>query len=202
MEIVEKLSLLAQENKKLHDLLQSVTSTPSDNGFLANVTPILKNSMENATRYAGKQKTQRRHRGLKKFATLLYINAGFMAYQFIQGNIPEALPSLRTVQDIVHSHYEPFFEGQFYFDELWHYLENHHAPLVVTISEDATRIISSVEYDSHSNCCISFVFPIKQNGAVNHDATLIDIDATPCIATEVVGSKITHNCSLRAGHGT
>ena len=98
---MEKISLLAQENKKLHDLLQSVTSTPSDNGFLANVTPILKNLMENATRNAGKQKTQR-HTVLKKFATLLYINAGSMAYQFIQGNIPEALPSLRTVQDIVH----------------------------------------------------------------------------------------------------
>lgn len=65
--------------------------------------PILKNLMENATRNAGKQKTQRRHTEvLKKFATLLYINAGSMAYQFIQGNIPEALPSLRTVQDIVH----------------------------------------------------------------------------------------------------
>lgn len=48
-------------------------------------------------------KRQRRHTEvLKKFATLLYINAGSMAYQFIQGNIPEALPSLRTVQDIVH----------------------------------------------------------------------------------------------------
>ena len=154
-----KISLLAQENKKLHDLLQSVASTPSDNGFLANLTPILKNLMENATHNAGKQKTQRRHTEvLKKFATLLYINAGSMAYQFIQGNIPEALPSLRTVQDIVHSQYEPFFEGQFYFDELWHYLEKHHAPLVVTISEDATKIISSVEYDPRSNCCVALCF--------------------------------------------
>lgn len=65
--------------------------------------------MGNATHNAGEQKTQRRHTEvLKKFATLLYINAGSMAYQFVQGNIPDPVPSLRTIQDIVHSQYEPF----------------------------------------------------------------------------------------------
>ena len=83
--------------------------------------------MENATNNVGKEKRQRQHpEVLKKFATLIDINAGSIAYQFIQGNIPEALPSLRTVQEIVHSQYEHFCEGHFHFDELRVYLDNAH----------------------------------------------------------------------------
>lgn len=137
----------------------------------SNITPILKSLMENATNNVGKDKRQRRHpEVLKKFATLLYINAGSMAYQFIQGNIPEALPSLRTVQEIVHSNYGHFCEGHFRFDELRVYLDKHKAPLIVTVSEDATRIISSVEYDAHTNSCVGFVLPNQQNGQLNCDA--------------------------------
>ena len=129
----------------MSEILLSVSNTPSE--CPTTVTPILKSLMENATRNAGKQNKQRRHTEvLKKFATLLYINAGSMAYQFKQGNIPEALPSLRTVQDIVLLQYEPFLEGQFRFDELRQFLDKYNAPLLVTVSEDATRIISTTPF--------------------------------------------------------
>ena len=54
-----------------------------------NVTPILKSLMENATKNIEKAI---RDRGdtLMKFAILLYINAGSMAYEFIH-EIPEAI---------------------------------------------------------------------------------------------------------------
>ena len=89
-EIVEKISLLVQENKKLHDLLQSVTSTPSDNGFLANVTPILKNLMENATRNAGKQKTEETYRGIKKVCHSFIYKCRFHGLSVYSGKYPRS----------------------------------------------------------------------------------------------------------------
>lgn len=112
---------------------------------------------------------------MKKFAALLYINAGFMAYNFIHCNIPEALPSLRTIQGIVQSQYQPFYEGYFHFDELIIHLKKHNAPLFVTVSEDATRIIKSVEYDPHTNRCVGFVLPSAVNGQVNADAFTVTL---------------------------
>jgi len=42
--------------------------------------------------------THRRHPSiLKKFATVVFILAGPMVYELIQQNMPQALPSVRTV---------------------------------------------------------------------------------------------------------
>ena len=40
-----------------------------------------------------------------------------LAYELIQQNMPEALPSTRTVQSAIHSEYETI-QGVFRFDEL------------------------------------------------------------------------------------
>ena len=71
-----------------------------------------------------------------------------MAYSFVQQNMPAALPCLRTVQESIHAEYHPLSEKQFQFDDLFGYLKKFAAPLVMAISEDATRVISRVEYDS------------------------------------------------------
>lgn len=65
-----------------------------------------------------------------------------MAYQFIHSNLPEALPSLRTVEGIVQRQYSHIEEGKFRFDELLRYLEEHDLPLLVSVAEDATRVVS------------------------------------------------------------
>ena len=121
--------------------------------------------MNNANKNAGKYNKQRRHPiVLKKFATLLLINCGSMSYEFLHSNMPEALPSLRSIQNIIHSDYESFREGIFRFDELIQHLSKHEAPFLVTVAEDATRIIKTVEYDSASNTCVGFVLPTNSNG--------------------------------------
>jgi len=61
-----------------------------------------------------------------------------MAYNFIYRNLPEALPSLRTIQDIVQSKYQPCHKGHFCFEDLVLHLKKHNAPFLVTIAEDAT----------------------------------------------------------------
>ena len=154
--------------------------TPSAAGFEldsdAHITPVLRSMMENATNNIGKGLKRRRHTVIMiKFATLLYINAGSMAYNFIHRNIPEALPSLRTIPGIVQSQYQPFYEGYFHFDELIIHLKKHNAPLLVTVSEDATQIIKSVEYDLHTNRCVGFVLPSAVNGQVNADAFTVTL---------------------------
>ena len=69
-----------------------------------------------------------------------------LAYEFIQQNMPEALPSLRTIQSVVHKEYNTFHEGCFRFDEFEQYLKQYKAPNVISIGEDATRVIARADF--------------------------------------------------------
>ena len=54
--------------------------------------------LENAEKNCLKFPTQRRHNNLiKQFATALFVYSGPIAYNFLHKNMPECLPSLRTV---------------------------------------------------------------------------------------------------------
>lgn len=61
--------------------------------------------------------------------------------------MPEALPCRRTAQSILYREYHPIQEGSFCFESLAKHLERYHAPKVVSIGEDATRVISRIDYD-------------------------------------------------------
>ena len=87
-----------------------------------------------------------------------------MAYDFVHSNMPEALPSLRTVQRTVTRSYKSLYEGEFQYDALVAHLKAYDAPMVVTVGEDATRVISRVEYDNETNCLVGFVLPNDANG--------------------------------------
>ena len=54
---------------------------------------------------------------------ILYIYSGSVAYDYIHKNMPEALPSLRTVQSLIQSQYSHIEEGRFRFDELMEHLQ-------------------------------------------------------------------------------
>ena len=130
-----------------------------------NLCPVLQQLLLNARRNAGKVPQQRCHQQImKKFATSLFIYSGPLAYEFIHRNLSEALPSLRSVQRIVSSEYQSFYEGTFRFDELLTHLQAYNAPLVITIGEDATRLIARVDYDSETDRLVGFVLPCNKNG--------------------------------------
>ena len=59
--------------------------------------------------------------------------------------MPEALPSLETVQNVVHNQYSKVDDGIFRFNELVVHLKKYDAPFLVAIAEDATRIVQIVE---------------------------------------------------------
>ena len=102
---------------------------------------------------------------MKKFASSLFIYAGPLAYRFIHQNIPEALPCVRTVQNILYHQYEPITEGEFL---LLQHLESYNA--VKFVGEDATRVVSRVDYDVETDRLVGFVLPCTKDGC--HAQTL------------------------------
>lgn len=72
-----------------------------------------------------------------------------------------ALPSIISTIDRYISKTDGFVaEGILRSNELLNYLESRNLPLVVSLSEDATRISGRVQYDSKSNEIIGFVLPL------------------------------------------
>ena len=121
--------------------------------------------MLNAEKNLEKLPKQRRHQELlRKFSISLFIYCGPLAYHFIHSNIPEALPSLRTVQRAVSNEYRPIHEGEFRFKELLAHLNAYKTPKVIAIGEDATRVISRVEYDNETDKLVGFVLPCNEQG--------------------------------------
>ena len=163
------------ENRQLSLLLQQFASSnestqvPPQESF----TNILRQLVLNAEKNHNKCPTHRRHSAiLKKFATVLFILAGPMAYELIQQNMPEALPSIRTIQSTIYLEYKTISEGSFRFDELKGHLDQYDAPSFISIAEDATRIVGRVEYDSKTDRCVGFVLPLDQNGLPKGDSFL------------------------------
>ena len=101
---------------------------------------------------------------MKKFSTALLIYSGPLAYEFMHHNMPQAFPSLRTVQNIIQLEYSMIHEGVFRFNKLLEHVKLHKSSTYVSIAEDATRIISRVDYDPKTNRCVGFVLPVGQDG--------------------------------------
>ena len=100
--ILNDIERLTIENRTLSDLLRHVNiheEMPS-----CSLTPVLKQIISNAEKNAERLPHGRRHpEVLKKFSIALFIYAGPVAYEFLQQNLPQALPSLPTIRRIVHS---------------------------------------------------------------------------------------------------
>ena len=108
-------------------------------------------------------KGRRHNEIMKKFSLSLLLTVGSSAYELLHINMPEAFPSLSTVEREANRRYSPQAEGEFTFDKLLAHLEGYNAEKIVSISEDATRVISHVEYDSSNNKIVGFVLPLDCN---------------------------------------
>ena len=165
LEDIEKLQL---KNKYLSEMLQHQLNISSHEKCDYNeslLTPILKQILLNITKNSEKDDKHQRHsETVKKFCTALFIYCGPLAYEFIQHNMKQALTSLRTIQRVLHSEYRTLDEGSFRFDELEKHIELHGCPKIVSIGEDATRIIARVDYDSETDRCVGFVLPLNEKG--------------------------------------
>ena len=178
--IIEQLDIMARTNS---DLLNALNAAKDERiNTLCKYTSLaqcedfgsfFKQLLSNAESNVSKLPNQRRHDEIiKKFSCSLFLYAGPMAYNFIHSNIPVAIPSLRTVQRVLQSDYHMLSEGEFQFDELVNHLRRYNAPPLVSISEDATRIISRIEYCNRTNRLVGFSLPCNNDGLPIPDSFL------------------------------
>lgn len=99
---------------------------------------------------------------IKLFAAYLRMIAGPLAYQTLQKNLQSALPSLPSTNRYISSSNYRIVEGIPRYNELLIYLNERNLPLVVSLSEDATRIVGKMQYDSSTNQVVGFVQPINR----------------------------------------
>ena len=166
-----------QRHPELHKVVRNVDTQLKQlslNDCESNFCPLFKQLLANAYNNANKTPTSHRHDEIiKKLATSLLIYAGPMAYDLIHLNMPTALHSLRTVQREVRNEYQTISEGYFQFDGLEKFLTQHCiSHKVISISKDATRIITRVDYDSESDRLVAFVLPCNDKGLPLVDAFL------------------------------
>lgn len=102
---------------------------------------------------------------IKLFSAYLRMIVGPLAFESIHRNLEAAIPSLPSTNRYIRKYKSHITEGILRYGELKLYLEKRKLPLVVSLSEDATRIVDKVQYDATTNQLIGFVPPLnKQNG--------------------------------------
>lgn len=97
----------------------------------------------------------------RRFWTYIRLLAGRLAYSTIHRNYELCIPSLSTTNRYAKNKSKHIHESCLRTNELLEYLEARNLPLIVCISEDATRIDGRIQYDSRSNQIVGFVPPIN-----------------------------------------
>lgn len=143
-----------------------VVEKESENDYSNSQTHrILNKLLDIANQNFNRPKQGHRFDGITSFAVYFRMVSGRMAYETLQKNMPLALPSLSSTDYHIHKSNNRVVEGVLRCDELLLYLNERNQPLVVALSEDATRIDNRVQYDKSTNQLIGFVLPVnKANG--------------------------------------
>lgn len=126
---------------------------------------ILNKLLENADQNISRPKEGYRFDDdTKRFAAYLRMMCGPTLYNVLHRNLELALPSIVTVNKKIHSS-NNINEGVLRCNELLLYLKEQNSPLVVGLSEDATRIEGRIQFDPKTNQLVGFVLPIiSKNG--------------------------------------
>lgn len=114
---------------------------------------------------------------VKEASAYLRMVSGKLAFETLQSNFLSALPSVSTVNRFINKANGKVTECVLRANELLTYLKDRNLPLVVSLSEDATRISGRVQYDSKSNQIIGFVPPIDRKTG---DAITTKLSCSKC----------------------
>ena len=169
--VLNEIKQLLKKNSKLTELLSTQIAIQDNTKVNIDMPSLLGKLIENAEANCPKYHKSRRYTEvITKFATSLFIYSGPLAYNFIQQNMPTAIPHLRTVQRSVNKEYLFIKDGEYRFKGLLHHLNKHKCTKIVSIGEDATRVISRVDYDSSSDQLVGFVLPMDSSGLPKLDS--------------------------------
>lgn len=140
-------------NTKVDASTQSENHQSQTHYFL---NKLLETANQNATR---KKEGYRYSCDMQQWATYFRILAGPMAYETLQRNLEIALPAISSTNRYIRKTSERMVEGELRTQQLLNYLNERNLPLVVSLSEDGTRITSRIQYDVGSNQIVGFVLP-------------------------------------------
>lgn len=98
----------------------------------------------------------------KKLCLYLFYTAGRLAYETLQANLKNSMPSISTLNRFVDHKQTRLEEGTFDFQGLNDFLEKNIIPKVIWMSEDGTRVNGRIEYDPVSNKIVGFVLPLNK----------------------------------------
>lgn len=160
---------IATDTPKLNDLVsdsnnageESTSSTSTNTRTHMNLNLLLRTANDNSER------TMQRYRfpnEIKSFCSYFRLLRGPLSYNVLQNNLNLALPSLPSVNRYLQQRNGSVTEGVLRCSELLFYLEERKLPKIISLSEDATRIVGRIQYDHRNNQLMGFVLPINEDG--------------------------------------
>ncbi|XP_043289665.1 uncharacterized protein [Venturia canescens] len=173
--IEDKLRRLVRENEQVRNTLRTfmehksvstvnlkitqcaADSSSSQSNFLLSLFRSANNKCSEA-----KKVGNRYNEAFKLFSTYLFTIGGRMLYETLYANLP--IPSLSTISRVIGNSGCDIKEGVCRAKELKEFLVGRNLPLIVWVSEDATRITGRIQYDTRSNQLVGFVLPLNQKG--------------------------------------
>lgn len=100
---------------------------------------------------------------MRIYCAYIRMLSGRLAYETFKANTQHTVPCLRSVDRYIKQVESNATEGVLRSDELLQYLNHLKLPKIVALSEDATRVINRIQYDSRTNQLVGFVLPLGEN---------------------------------------
>lgn len=98
---------------------------------------------------------------LKLYCAYMRMLEGRLAYETFESNATHSVPSLISIDRFIGRVKSNVEEGVLRVDGLVKYLKDLNLPRIVSLSEDATRIVNRIQYDKGTNQLVGFVLPIQ-----------------------------------------
>jgi hypothetical protein len=173
----DETSVLQDEIKSLKKVVMALKENKAktvdsnlEKVFSAN--PLLKVFSDSGERNGQCAKTRRRYeQKCKDVAKILFLFGGNSCYQFLHSNMPSVLPSPSLLLRDLHSATPPK-EGDIRCKELRNFIEKNGYEPYVFISEDATRIVGKLEFDTMTNSLSGSAKALLENGLSEHPVRL------------------------------
>lgn len=144
--------------KEMDMLVNKMQTTTIEENLTNPTQHLLKRSIMTADRNSNRNKQGFRYdRSEMLFASYVRMITGPLGYETIQKNLEAALPSLLLTNRHIRKFNCHITEAILRCDELQVYLEERKLPLVVSLAEDATRIMDRVQYCAVTNQLIGFL---------------------------------------------
>lgn len=122
----------------------------------------LENFLLQANRNCTRKKQGYRFDGdVQKFATYIRMLGGPLCYETLHANLQCALPSLGSTNRYIRKSHFKVNEAVVRCYELAEYLKEQNLPMIIALSEDATRIVERIQYDRCTNQIIGFTLPLR-----------------------------------------